>query len=76
MPPGSVFVISTATVRRVVFLLLTIAVVGAAVYYGRGFIGRPPLAADQVDHRAYQVVWLTTGQAFYGRLAISDAESV
>ncbi|HEV2251209.1 MAG TPA: hypothetical protein VGT60_11960 [Candidatus Limnocylindria bacterium] len=58
-----------------VFLLLAIAVIGAAVYFGRGLIGRPPTAADQIDRAAYQVVFLTTGQAFYGRLSIPDTDT-
>lgn len=72
---GDAIVISMAAVRRTVLLLVGIAAIAAAVYFGRGLVGRPPTAADQIDHGAYQVVFLTTGQAFYGRLSIPDADT-
>jgi hypothetical protein len=68
-------VISTAAVRRVVLWLIALAVLAAAVYVGRGLFSRAPAAADQIDHGAYQAVFLTTGQAFYGKLTIPDAET-
>ena len=68
-------VISTAAVRRVVLWLIALALLAAAVYVGRGIFNRAPAAADQIDHGAYQAVFLTTGQAFYGKLTIPDADT-
>ncbi len=64
-----------ATIRRALLLLIGITVIAAAVYVGRGIIGKPPTAADQIDRAAYQVVFMSTGQAFYGKLTIADAET-
>ncbi len=68
-------VIPTAAIRRGILLLLGLALVGAVLYLGRGIVGRAPAAADQIDHSAYQVVFLNTSQAFYGRLTLADAET-
>ena len=68
-------VISMAAIRRAVLLLVAIAAIAGAVYFGRGLINKPPTAADQIDRSAYQVIFLTTGQAFYGRLTIADADT-
>ena len=72
---GDTLVISMAAVRRTVLLLVGIAALAAAAYFGRGLIGRLPTAADQIDRSAYQVVFLNTGQAFYGKLTIADADT-
>src|SRR5260221_3839897 len=64
-----------AAVRRTVLFLVGIAAIAAAIYFGRGLIGRLPTAADQIDHGAYQVVFLTTGQSLFGRLTIADADT-
>ena len=74
-PSDAALVIPMAAVRRVVLLLVGLAAIAGAVYFGRGLIGRLPTAADQIDRGAYQVVFLTTGQAFYGRLSIPDADT-
>jgi len=75
VPPDSAFVVSTAALRRAFFALLAIAVIAAVALYGRTLIGRPPAVADQVDRGAYQAVFLSTGQAFYGRLTVADADT-
>ena len=67
-------VISAAAVRRAILWLIALALLGAAVYFGRSIFNRAPAAADQIDH-GYQAVFLTTGQAFYGKLTIPDAET-
>jgi hypothetical protein len=68
-------VISAAAVRRVLLWLVALALLAAAVYFGRSIFNRAPAAADQIDHGAYQAVFLTTGQAFYGKLTIADADT-
>ena len=75
MPPDSAFVVSTAALRRTVIVLFAIVVIVAVVFYGRTLIGRPPAVAEQIDRGAYQAVFLSTGQAFYGRLTVADAET-
>lgn len=72
---GDELVVSMATIRRTVLFLAGIAAIAAAIYFGRGLIGRLPTAAGQIDRSAYQVVFLTTGQAFYGKLTIADADT-
>ena len=64
-----------AALRRVVFLLVGIAAIAAVVYFGRGLLARTLTGADQIDHGAYQVVFINTGQAFYGKLTIPDADT-
>ena len=71
---GDAVVISRGTIRRVVLLLVGLAAVAAAVYVARGLVARVPTGTDQIDRVAYQVVFMNTGQAFYGRLTIPDTE--
>ena len=72
---GAALVISASALRRAVLLVLMVVAIAGLIYVGRGLIGRPPSAADQLDRNAYQVVFMSTGQAFYGRLTIADAET-
>ena len=72
---GAALVITAAAVRRTIALLVALVLIGAVIYVGRGLIGRPPATADQIDRGAYQVVFMSTGQAFYGKLTIADAET-
>lgn len=68
-------VISTSAIRRALVLLVLLAVVAGAVYLGRTFVGRSPAAAEHIDHGAYQAVFLTNGQVFYGKLTIPDGDT-
>jgi hypothetical protein len=71
----SAVVISTGTVRRVLTILFVIAVLALVAVLGRQYLLRVPGVADQVDRNAYQAVFLTGGQVFFGRATVSD-ESV
>ena len=68
-------IISTAAVRRAILFVVFVALIAAAAYYGRGAVLRSPAAADHIDHAAYQVVFLSGGQAFYGKLNIADGDT-
>lgn len=62
-------------VRRALLASLAIGLLVVAAYAGRGVIARQPAAADQIDKAAYQVIFLNTGQAFYGKLTIADGDT-
>jgi hypothetical protein len=68
----SALVISTSAIRRVVFVLLMVAVLAVVVAFGRQYVQRAPGIADQIDRNAYQAVFLTGGQVFFGRAAAGD----
>ena len=74
---GDAFVIPVRTVRRLIVLVVVALLLAA----GAGFASQqlPRLlgsaAAAQIDRSAYQVVFLTTGQAFYGKLTVADSET-
>ena len=70
-----VIVISLAAIRRLLLVLVGIGAIVATLYFGRGLLTRTPTGADQIDRTAYPVVFINTGQAFYGRLTIADAET-
>lgn len=62
-------------VRRAFFAFLIIGLLALAAYAGRGFIARQPAAADQIDKPTYQVLFLNSGQAFYGKLTVADGDT-
>ena len=68
----SALVISTGAIRRVFLALVVIALVGLAAVFGRQYLQRPPGIADQIDKSAYQAVFLTNGQIFFGRALVGD----
>lgn len=63
-------VISTGAIRRTVGVLVLLAMLALFVYFGRPY-ARNGLA-DQVDKNAYQAVFLTGGQVFFGRASVDD----
>jgi len=71
----SAVVISTGAIRRVLIAVLLIAVLALAVVLGRQLLQRPASVADQIDKNAYQAVFLTGGQVFFGHATAGD-ESV
>lgn len=68
----SAVVISTGAIRRVVVTLLLLALVALVAIFGRQYLQRPPGLADQIDKNAYQAVFLTGGQVFFGKAAVGD----
>jgi hypothetical protein len=68
----SALVISTGAIRRVLIALVLIAVLALAVAFGRQLLPRPVSVADQIDRNAYQAVFLTGGQVFFGHATASD----
>ena len=65
-------VISTGAIRRAFIVLVLIAVVALVAVAGRPYLQRPPGVADQVDKIAYQAVFLTGGQVFFGHATVAD----
>ena len=68
----SAVVISTGTIRRVFVALLLIAILAVLAVLGRQYLQRPPGVADQIDKNAYQAVFLSGGQVFFGHATASD----
>ncbi len=68
----SAVVISTGAIRRVVAALLFLALLALVAVFGRQYVQRPPGVADQIDHSAYQAVFLTGGQVFFGKATVED----
>jgi hypothetical protein len=68
----SAVVISTGAIRRVVVTLLFLALVALVAVFGRQYLQRPPGLADQIDKNAYQAVFLTGGQVFFGHATVGD----
>jgi len=68
----SAVVISTSAIRRVLIALLVIAVLALAAVYGRQYLQRPAGVADQIDRNAYQAVFLSGGQVFFGHATAGD----
>ena len=68
----SVIVISTGTIRRVVLVLVLAALLALVAAYGRQFLQRGIGFAEQVDRSAYQAVFLTGGQVFFGHAPVGD----
>jgi hypothetical protein len=68
----SAVVISTGAIRRVIFVLLVVALVALVALFGRQYLQRPPGLADQIDKNAYQAVFLTGGQVFFGKVTVGD----
>ena len=71
---GGALVISAAAVRRALLTIVALAFIAIALYFGRGFIRRD-VAAEQIDRNGYQVVFMNSGQAFYGKLVIPDGDT-
>ena len=72
--PGSVVVVSTSAIRRVVFLFVLIGLVllGTAVYNQRERLFGRPIGAE-IDPAAYQALFLTGGQVYFGKAsAVGD----
>ena len=71
------FVIPVRTVRRLIALVVVALLLAAGAVFASQQQSRllGSAAAAQIDRNAYQVVFLTTGQAFYGRLTIADADT-
>ena len=68
----SAIVISTGAIRRVIVALFLIAVIAVAAVFGRQYLQRPPGLGDQIDKAAYQAVFLTGGQVFFGHATVGD----
>jgi hypothetical protein len=66
----SAVVISTGAIRRVFAVLLVIAVLALLAVLGRQYLQRSPGTAEQIDRNAYQAVFLTGGQVFFGHAAV------
>jgi len=71
----SAVVISTSAIRRVFVALVLVALVALVAVFGRQYLQRPPGVADQIDKNAYQAVFLSGGQVFFGHATAGD-ESV
>lgn len=69
----SAVVISTGAIRRVVVALLFLALLALVAVFGRQYLQRSPGLGDQIDKNAYQAVFLTGGQVFFGRATVGDA---
>jgi hypothetical protein len=69
----SALVISTGAIRRVFLVLLVLVIVALAAVFGRQYLQRPPGIGDQIDKSAYQAVFLTSGQIFFGKAVMGDA---
>ena len=68
----SAVVISTRTIRRVFIALVLIALLALVAAFGRQYIQRGPGVADQIDKNAYQALFLTGGQVFFGHATAGD----
>lgn len=68
----SAVVISTGAIRRVFFVLVVVALLVTAAVLGRQYFQRPPGVGDQIDKNAYQAVFLTGGQVFFGKATVGD----
>jgi hypothetical protein len=68
----SAVVISTGAIRRLFSLLLVIAVLALVAVFSRQYLQRAPGVADQIDKNAYQAVFLTGGQVFFGHAVAGD----
>jgi hypothetical protein len=68
----SAIVISTGAIRRVLLVIVVIVILVVAGIFGRALLQRAPGLADQIDRNAYQAVFLTGGQVFFGKAAVSD----
>ena len=68
----SAVVISTGAIRRALVALLLIALLALAVVLGRQYLQRASGVADQIDRNAYQAVFLTGGQVFFGHATAAD----
>lgn len=69
-----VFVVSATLIRRVLmfFVLIALVLIGAAVFQQREKLFGRPLSAE-LDSSAYQAVFLTGGQVYFGKLtAVGD----
>ena len=56
-------------------MVVTLALLITVAYVGRGLVAKQPAAADHLDRTAYQVVFLNSGQAFYGKLTVADGDT-
>lgn len=71
---GSVLVVSTAAVRRVIVLVVLVGIVllAAAVWNQRERLFGRPIGAE-IDAGAYQALFLTGGQVYFGKAsAVGD----
>ena len=69
----SAIVISTGAIRRVLLALVILTVIALVAAFGRQALQRGPGLGDQIDKNAYQAVFLTGGQVFFGKAAMGDA---
>jgi hypothetical protein len=70
--PDGAIVISSAAIRRVILLLVVLVAIAVLVVVGRQLAQRPPGITEQIDRNAYQAVFLTGGQVFFGRATPAD----
>ena len=68
----SAIVISTGTIRRVVLTLVLLALLAVAAVVVRPYLQRGPSVGEQIDRNAYQAVFLTGGQVFFGHATVGD----
>ncbi|HMC70750.1 MAG TPA: hypothetical protein VKJ07_16450, partial [Mycobacteriales bacterium] len=68
----SALVISTGAIRRGFLVVLVLVIVALAAVFGRQYLQRPPGVGDQIDKSAYQAVFLTGGQVFFGKAVAGD----
>ena len=68
----SAIVISTGAIRRVFIALVVIALLALVAVFGRQYIQRGPGVADQIDKSAFQALFLTGGQVFFGHATTGD----
>lgn len=68
----SAIVISTGAVRRVLVTLAVLALLALVAVLGRQYLQRGPTVADQIDKNAYQAVFLSGGQVFFGHASVGD----
>jgi hypothetical protein len=68
----SAVVISTSAIRRVFIVVLLIVALALVALFGRQLLQRPAGVAEQIDKNAYQAVFLTGGQVFFGHATAGD----
>jgi hypothetical protein len=68
----SAIVISTGAIRRVLVTLAVLALLALMAVFGRQLLQRGPAIGDQIDRGAYQAVFLSGGQVFFGHVVVGD----
>jgi hypothetical protein len=68
----SAVVVSFSAIRRAFAALVIVIIVVLAGVFGRQLIQRPSGVGDLIDRNAYQAVFLTGGQVFFGHATAGE----